>query len=242
MSPRRSFTARGEIAALSGRGIRADYNDRSYSSGLARTLSETGRYDNIPATVNRRQVVIGTVGIVVGFILGFFTNQAVYSPQMTAPPAQSGMPENHPSPEMMAQVEQLTELVQKEPENRDAKVRLANALYDIGRFDSAIPLYEAALEMDPSDVLVSTDLATAYLYTGKVDKALEQYQKSLVIEPDHAQTLQNMGIAYFSIGEYQKGIDVWERLVSVHPDYPNIADVRQQIETARMHLNQATSQ
>jgi tetratricopeptide (TPR) repeat protein len=152
------------------------------------------------------------------------------------------MPENHPSPEMMAQVEQLTELVQKEPENRDAKVRLANTLYDIGRFDSAIPLYEAALEMDSSDVLVSTDLATAYLYTGQVDKALEQYQKSLVIEPDHAQTLQNMGIAYFSIGEYQKGIDVWERLVNVHPDYPNIADVRQQIETARMHLNQATSQ
>jgi cytochrome c-type biogenesis protein CcmH/NrfG len=185
--------------------------------------------------------VIGAVGVIVGFILGFFLNQTLQTPQTAAPPVQGSMPENHPSPEMMAQLESLTQLVQREPENRDARVRLANTFYDMGRFDSAIPAYEEALKMDPSDVMVSTDLATSYLYVGQVDKALEQFQESLVIEPDHAQTLQNLGIAYFSTGEYQKGIEIWERLVKVHPEYPNIEDVRRQIETARMHLNQATS-
>ena len=72
------------------------------------------------------------------------------------------MPEDHPSPEMMAQVERLSEVVKKEPENREARVQLANTLYDIGRFETAIPLYEEALKMNPSDVLVSTELATAY--------------------------------------------------------------------------------
>lgn len=196
-----------------------------------------GRYDTIMPYVNRKQTAIGIVGIVIGFILGFFVAKGVTSPVETGVAAQSNtLPENHPSPQVMAQVEQLTNQAKQNPEDRETRLKLGNFFYDMGRFDAAIPWYEEALALDPTDVLVSTDLGTSYLYVGNVSKALEQYQKSLKIDPDHPQTLQNLGIAYFTTGEYQKAIDVWERLLKAHPDYPNAADVRNQLQTARMHL------
>jgi protein O-GlcNAc transferase len=119
---------------------------------------------------------------------------------------------------------------------------LADIFYDMQRFDAAIPWYEEALALDPSDVHVSTDLGTAYLYTGKLEEALERYRQSLDLQPDHPQTLQNLGIAHFSTGDYQKAIDTWERLLSANPEYPHSADVMRQIDTARLHLTGAASQ
>ncbi len=187
--------------------------------------------------MSRKQAVTGIVGIVIGFILGFFVAKGVVTPRQTETGAQaSALPENHPSPEVMAQVEQLTKVANQNPQDRDTRLKLGNFFYDLGRFDAAIPWYEEAFALDPSDVLVSTDLGTSYLYVGNVSKALEQYQKSLKIDPDHPQTLQNLGIAYFTTGDYQKAIEVWERLLKAHPDYQNAADVRSQLQTARMHL------
>ena len=187
--------------------------------------------------MNRKQAVIGIVGIVIGFILGFFVAKGVTAPVPPGADAQANaLPKDHPSPEVMAQIEQLTNLAKQNPQDRETRLKLANFFYDMGRFDAAIPWYEEAFALDPSDVLVSTDLGTSYLYVGNVAKALDQYQQSLKIDPDHAQTLQNLGIAYFTTGEYQKAIDIWEHLLQVHPDYENAADVRNQVKTAQMHL------
>jgi tetratricopeptide (TPR) repeat protein len=194
--------------------------------------------------VNRKQAVIGIVGIVIGFILGFFVAKGVTTPVQSGTGGQaSTLPQDHPSPEVMAQVEQWANQAKQDPKDRETRLKLGNFFYDLGRFDAAIPWYEEALALDPSDVLVSTDLGTSYLYVGNVAKALEQYQQSLKIDPDHPQTLQNLGIAYFTTGEYQKAIDVWERLLKAHPDYQSAADVRDQVKAAQMHLGtQASAQ
>lgn len=198
---------------------------------------KNGRYDTILPRVNRKQTVIGVVGIIVGFILGFFVAQGVTQPVQPGAGGQTaGLPSDHPSPEVMAQIEQLTNLAKQNPQDRQTRLKLGNFFYDMGRFDAAIPWYQEALALDPADVLASTDLGTCYLYIGNVSKALEQYQESLKIDPGHPQTLQNLGIAYFTAGEYGKAIDTWERLLKAHPDYPNAADVKSQLETARMHL------
>lgn len=187
--------------------------------------------------MNRKQAVVGIVGIVIGFILGFFVAKGVTTPVQPGTNAQaSALPQNHPGPEVMAQVEQWANLAKQNPKDRETRLKLGNFFYDLGRFDAAIPWYEEAWALDPSDVLVSTDLGTSYLYVGNVAKALEQYQQSLKIDPDHAQTLQNLGIAYFTTGEYQKAIEVWDRLLEAHPDYEGATDVRNQVKTAQMHL------
>lgn len=194
--------------------------------------------------MSRKEVATVSVGVIVGFILGFFTvlglqQMGIALPEGVTPMAAQGgdgLPDNHPTAEQMARVQELLQVAEAEKENREVRVHLGNALYDMGRFDAAIPWYEEAIALDPNDVHVQTDLGTAYLYVGEMDKALAAYHRSIEIDPAHGQTLQNLGIAYFSGGDYQKAIDAWERLLESNPGYAQAEDVRRHIQTARLHL------
>ncbi|UCF37121.1 MAG: tetratricopeptide repeat protein [Acidobacteriota bacterium] len=192
--------------------------------------------------MNRQHIVIGIVGVLVGFILGFFVavgTQKAPSAGAMQQAAGGELPENHPSPEIMQWLEETIAVANAEPENAEVRVALGDQFYDMGRFDAAIPWYEAALALNPENLHASTDLGTCYLYTGDFEKAMDRYQKSLLIEPDHPQTLQNMGVAKFSEGDNQGAIDLWNRLLSVHPDYSRRDDVLQQIQSAQNHLDAA---
>lgn len=194
--------------------------------------------------MNSKQTVTGLVGILIGFILGFFVSQWVQGPQVPGtPPASSAgaLPENHPTPEMIEKLQHLQEHAEKEPENLDARIQLGNAYYDMGRFDAAIRWYEEALRIDPENVNVNTDLATAYLYTGNPGKGIELYKKSLALDPKHPQTLLNLGVAYFAVGSFAEAIQYWQTLVDAHPDYPNIDEVRKQIEVAKSQMKKGQS-
>jgi cytochrome c-type biogenesis protein CcmH/NrfG len=174
----------------------------------------------------------------VGFILGYFVNEAVNGPRDAASVASSALPENHPSPEVLQRLGELLEHVQNHPDDRESLVKLGNSFYDMGRFDAAIEWYEKAVTLDPSDVDVMTDLGTSYLYTGNREAALDRFRKSLEVDENHPQTLQNIGVAYFSAGEYKDAVGVWERLIDVHPDYIRAEEIREQINTAKLHIEQ----
>jgi len=179
----------------------------------------------------------------VGFIAGYFVNEVVRNPIGDPPsePSSASLPENHPTPDVLERLGQLMSQVEEHPDDRGSLVALGNSFYDMGRFDAAIEWYEKALALDPEDIEVSTDLGTAYLYTGDRAAALERFRKSLEIDGDHPQTLQNMGVAYFSTGEYKEAVEVWERLIDIHPDYVRAKEIREQIKTARLHMEQVTS-
>ncbi len=186
--------------------------------------------------MNRQQFVTGIVGIIVGFILGFFVAQGVV-PNDVSPSQPAGqLPENHPGSEVVEQLESLIDRARSDPANREVRVSLGNTYYDMERFDAAIPWYEEALALQADDVGVSTDLGTSYLATGAVEQALEQYQKSLEIESEHPQSLQNMGFAFFSLGDYQKAIDTWERLLEAHPGYAHAEEIQEQMRLAQNHI------
>ena len=186
--------------------------------------------------MNRQQFVTGIVGIIVGFILGFFVAQGVI-PAGVSPPEMSGqVPENHPSPEVLERLETMLDRARTEPTDREVRVALGNTYYDMERYDAAIPWYKEALALEADDVGVSTDLGTSYLATGAVEQALERYRKSLELDPEHPQTLQNMGFAHFSVGDYEAAIASWEHLLKAHPDYAHAEDIREQMRLAQNHM------
>lgn len=190
--------------------------------------------------MTRQQIVTGVVGLLVGFIAGFFL-ATLMNEGAAQQVASSEMPENHPSPEMLQRLQQLLEKANADTNDVETRILIGNTYYDIGRYDAAIPWYEQALKLAPSNVSVSTDLGTSYLSMGNNDKAIEQYQKSLQMAPDHPQTLQNLGIAYFSASRFDEALDTWERLIVAHPEYPQADQVKQQIEAARLHLSTPSS-
>ena len=195
-----------------------------------------------------KEMVAGVVGIAIGFIAGFFISQFLEQGVSTVPAQESAalqgssqLPEDHPPAEVLAGMRQLQAQAESNPQEREARVALGNAYYDMGRFDAAIEWYEEALDLKPQDIDVRTDLATAYLYTGNPTKAVELYRQSLKIDSNHAQTLQNIGVAYFSTGNFSQAVENWEKLIELHPDYPRRKDLQEQIEKARAHLRGESS-
>ena len=199
--------------------------------------------------MKNKVIVTGVVGILIGFILGFFVSQIfVQNPSRgsgqqstaeTQPPFQ--LPAEHPPPEVMEMLGELQTRAEANPQDSQTRIALANAYYDMGRFDAAIQWYEQALQLKPDDVNVQTDLGTAYLYSGNPIKAVELYERSLEIEPDHAQTLYNSGITYLSTGNSAEALEHFEKLLESHPDHPNRKDIEQQIERIKATRSQGTS-
>ncbi len=199
--------------------------------------------------MKNRLYAAGAVGIVVGFILGFFTAQiqnqepAVAPIQHTGagPGSQSGLPEGHPPTEVLEELGKLQKRAEEQPGDKQVRIVLGNSYYDMGRFDAAVSWYQQALDLDPENLDVRTDLGTAQLYQGKVSEAIETYQHCLKLDPHHPQTLQNLGIAYFSTGKFASAIDSWDKLLNSHPEYPHKEEIRKQLENAKKHLEEGSS-
>jgi Flp pilus assembly protein TadD len=126
------------------------------------------------------------------------------------------------------------EILARDPKNSQAAVRAGNLLYDAQRYAEAIPLYEQAFALLPTDINVSTDLGTALWYAGRPAEALAQYEKSLAINPSHGQTLFNVGIVRADgTHDYAGAVTAWETLLRANPGYPEAARVATLIADAK---------
>ncbi len=197
--------------------------------------------------MGRKQLVTGILGILIGFILGFFLSQyweqsrsALEEERQTGAESPSQFPEDHPPAEIVEKLAALQERARANPQDHQIRVLLGNLYYDMGRFDGAITWYSEALGLDPNNVDVRTDLGTAYLYTGDTARALLMYQESLETRPNHPQTLQNMGFAYLSIQKLKDAIRVWQKLIEKHPEYPHVGEIEKEMDKARAQLKEPT--
>jgi cytochrome c-type biogenesis protein CcmH/NrfG len=192
-----------------------------------------------------RQIVFGLVGVAIGFVLGFFTSdlirkEAVPVGASPAPVQETEqLPQNHPSMEEMQRLADMQQQAAANPNDKQVRIALGNAYYDMQRFDAAIKWYEEAVHLDPNNVNVNTDLGTSYLYTNNPEKAIELYKKSLAVDQKHPQSLQNLGFAYFAMANFADAVTTWEQLLALHPEYSHRAEIETQIEAAKNHMQAA---
>ncbi len=196
--------------------------------------------------MKNRQIVFGLVGIAIGFVLGFFASDLIKkepvpvgaSPAPVQEQAEQ-LPQNHPSMEDMQKLQDFQQQAAANPNDKQVRIALGNAYYDMQRFDAAIKWYEEAVRLDPNNVNVNTDLGTSYLYTNNPEKAIELYRKSLAVDQKHPQSLQNLGFAYFAMANFADAVATWEKLLALHPEYAHRAEIEKQIEAAKTHIQEA---
>ncbi len=193
--------------------------------------------------MKNKQIPFFIVGILIGFVGGFFLGQGfvrsvpgVPSTVLPSAQSQSALPENHPSPEFIEQLQELEKQAGEHKNDVEARVALGNAYYDMSRFDLAIRWYEEAMTLDDRDPNMVTDLGTAYFYSGNPEKAIGLFHHSLELEADHPQTLQNLGWVQFQSENLEAATEAWEKLIRVHPDYQQIEAVKKQLEALKAHL------
>lgn len=182
-------------------------------------------------------------GVIVGWIVGAQATQS--SVAVSRPPAQAQAPQaSAQAPQAravdQAQVAGLTEKANANPSDKASRAELGNLYFDAEQYPEAIKWYEAAHQIDPRDINVSTDLGVAYYYTNQADKALTQFERSLAIDAKHTKTLLNQGIVRAFGKQDLKGAEQsWEQVLSIAPEGPEAKAAKQALDTLRSAHNAA---
>lgn len=155
-------------------------------------------------------------GLLVGWIIGSQMVDRTAAPETAAavaPPPAAAPPLD------TARIARLEQQAGAEPGNAAVRAELGNVYFDAERPDLAIPWYEAALELNPKDVNLSTDLGVSYYYTNQPDRALSQFEHSLTVDPVHLKTLLNQGIVRaFGKQDLDGAARSWQRVVELSPN------------------------
>jgi tetratricopeptide (TPR) repeat protein len=203
--------------------------------------------------MNRDQVRFLLSGILFGFLVGYVIAYAVHEPRVkqSAAPVPgagnlgmspggiigAGAPAAAARDQMMERVFQeiaaLRAAIEKDPQNVDALVRLANMYYDSGKCAEAIEYYGKALEFRPDDVNVRTDMGICMRELGRPDEALEQFRGSLSRAPDHWQTWLNLGIvSLFDKHDTASAAEAFAKVEELNPGFKDLPFLKEAVRKA----------
>ena len=110
-----------------------------------------------------------------------------------------------------------TDALAKNPDCGAGYNNLGIALFDKGRADEAISLYQKAEKLDPYNVNVYNNLGIALVQQGRVDEAIPQFQKALEIDPGEARAYSNLGVALVQKGQVDKALPLYQESEKLDP-------------------------
>jgi hypothetical protein len=203
--------------------------------------------------LTKENVIFAVFGILIGFITGYMAHEVLAArqpPRLTpelraqittgeenagpaaAPgPANAGMPQGADPAAggpagggpAMAEVQQLRAYVEKNPNDADAVLKLANLNFDIGQFQRSQELYTQYLKLRPNDADVLTDLGISYRETKNFDQALAQFQKARKLSPDHWQAYYNeVVVLAFDLNRHDEASQILQELQRMQPTNPDV--------------------
>jgi tetratricopeptide (TPR) repeat protein len=134
----------------------------------------------------------------------------------------------------MAAIQQLREQVEKNPNDADAVLKLANANFDIKRWDRARDLYAQYLKLRPNQADILSDLGITYRELGKYEDALEQFSKALKLAPDHWQSRYNQAVVLgIDLKRYDDASRILAELAKLQPGNPDVARLAAEVDRRR---------
>ncbi len=158
-----------------------------------------------------------------------------HSPSFAPPSAASphGPPSGDSVP-FMQKLQGFKQKLEKNPKDVEALIFIANANFDIQRFEKAETFYLRALEVDGNNIHIRTDLASAYRHLGHSDKAVAALQIVLEINPNHEVALYNLGIILLNdLDDRMGAAEAWNRLVQINPSDPLASELKKKIKTIK---------
>ena len=124
-------------------------------------------------------------------------------------------------------IQQLKDHLAHASEDIEARLQLANALFDSENFEAAVAHYRMVLEKRPEDPDVRTDLGTALHRSGHHQEAVTEFRKALQYAPRHLNANYNLGVVLANELHDQAGAaEAWKRVLEMAPNSPQAAQVR----------------
>jgi len=192
--------------------------------------------------VNRDNALFLLVGLLAGFLVGYLAHEAMSGVQpqrgsagaaaATAADPHSGI---SGAPELggaaMPDLARLREALERNPQDREALLTLANMNFDIGAWARAQEYYERYLQLDPDNPDVLTDLGICLRSQGQIDAALARFRQARQLRPDHWQSVFNEAVVR---GIDQRDFAAAEALLAearkLAPNNPDVDRLASEIE------------
>ena len=118
-------------------------------------------------------------------------------------------------------------ILEREPDNPQARTKLAAALLGAERFEDAVAAAHWAIEVAPNSKEAHTIAADSYMKLDAPDKAIEQYETIIENNPGDFKIRSKLAFAYYESGEYGRAVRYLERMVDRNTDnslaYYNLA-------------------
>lgn len=181
-----------------------------------------------------RNILAGMgVGLLAGFLLGYFVGSrpaAAPMPLPTAAAPAAQMP-NPGAFELQQHLFAAQQAVERDPKNLRAWIALGDGFFESHQPAKAIDAYQKALELDPKNPNVLTDQGIMYREMQAFDKAIANFEKANKLDPNHMQSLYNLGIVYAHDKKApEKAIQYWNRVIKSAPTSPQAELSRKAIE------------
>jgi len=133
----------------------------------------------------------------------------------------------------MAEIQQLRDYVEKNPNDANAVRQLADLNFNISNWQRAQELYSHYLELKPNDPDVMTDLGITYRETQQYDKALDLFRRSKQMAPDHWQSLYNEVVVLMDLKKNDEAGQVMAQLQKMQPGNPDVAKLADAVARQR---------
>ena len=159
--------------------------------------------------MTKENILFGVVGILAGFMLGFFfansvnqgaINLAQPGPQQSAPQS-AALPSGHPAvpganggaiPEVQAAIDNA----RQNPTDFEAQMKAAELYYQIQRFEGAIEFLKKANELQPENYEVIVNLGNSYFDAERYDDAEKTYATALTKKPNDLNVRTDLGLTF----------------------------------------------
>jgi tetratricopeptide (TPR) repeat protein len=184
--------------------------------------------------MNKENILFGVVGLLAGLIIGFMfansVNQTGATSVATDLKLNSNMPPGHPdigatgtgspgvvTPETQAAIDKATQA----PDDFDAQLRAAEAVYQIGRFDEAVTFLKAANKLKPDDREVIVHLGNANFDGDKYEEAEKWYMAALSKKADDVNIRTDLGLTFVfrDPPNYDRAIIEFNRSLETDPNH-----------------------
>lgn len=126
--------------------------------------------------------------------------------------------------ETVKEVESLQAMVERDPRNPDALLRLANLYYDIKIFARAVTMYDRYLTLQPKNSDARVDMGISYFQMAIEDSgnrnhyfdvAIDELRKALEHAPQHQLAYYNLGMIYLHRGDMPASAAAFQKCIAI---------------------------
>lgn len=117
------------------------------------------------------------------------------------------------------QIAEMRKSIENQRKGKSLKFQFAQGVWYLKnqQYAKAVTEFEAARDIDPTQVAVHANLARAYGGTGQIQEGIASYLKAIELKPDEGGFHNNLGQLYLKAGRIDDGISAFEKAAEINP-------------------------